>query len=174
MKQINLLWVALVLTTQLQAQDLKMWYEKPGEKWEESLPLGNGQIGMMPNGGISDEQIVLNEISLWSGSVQDANNYDAYKSVADIQQLLFQGKNDEAERLVNRNFVCSGAGSGFGSGANVPYGCFQNFGFLNIAHFVEGTPTQYRRQLDLETAIAQTTFTTADNEFTREYFTSHD
>lgn len=174
MKQINLLWVALILTTQLQAQDLKMWYEKPGEKWEESLPLGNGQIGMMPNGGISDEQIVLNEISLWSGSVQDANNYDAYKSVADIQQLLFQGKNDEAERLVNRNFVCSGAGSGFGSGANVPYGCFQNFGFLNIAHFVEGTPTQYRRQLDLETAIAQTTFATADNEFTREYFTSHD
>ena len=91
------------------AQDLKLWYDKPAKIWEETLPLGNGWIGMMPNGGVQEENIVLNEISMWSGSPQDPNNYNAYKKVSSIQELLFQGKNDEAEKLVNQNFVCVGA-----------------------------------------------------------------
>lgn len=174
MNRFAIMFFALMLTFHTYGQSLTMWYDKPGQRWEESLPLGNGQIGMMPNGGITDEQIVLNEISLWSGGVQDPNNYEAHKSVDEIQQLLFAGKNDEAELLVNRNFVCSGAGSGHGNGADVPYGCFQNFGFLNIHHFVEGDVLHYRRQLDLETAIGQTIFTVGNTEYKREYFTSHD
>lgn len=124
--------VLVVITLHLNAQDLLMWYNKPATRWEETLPLGNGRVGMMPNGGVRDEAIVLNEISMWSGSPEDPNNYDAYKSVQQIQELLFAGKNDEAERLVNLNFVCSGQGSGHGNGAKVPYGAFQNFGFLNF------------------------------------------
>lgn len=174
MYRFTVILIALLYTVNVYGQDLRMWYDKPGGRWEESLPLGNGQIGMMPNGGIADEQIVFNEISLWSGGLQDPNNYEAYKSVDEIQRLLFAGKNDEAELLVNRNFVCTGVGSGHGNGANVPYGCFQNFGFLNIHHFVEGEVQRYRRQLDLERAIAQTTFSIGDTEYRREYFTSHD
>src|SRR5690606_39317891 len=56
-------------------------------------------------------------ISMWSGSPQDANNYKAMNSVGEIQKLLFEGKNDLAEALVNKNFVCVGAGSGQGNGA---------------------------------------------------------
>src|SRR5690606_40870843 len=119
------LFVILLLLMQVKvhAQELKMWYDKPAKRWEETLPLGNGWIGMMPNGGVQEENIVLNEISMWSGSPQDPNNYNAYKKVSSIQELLFQGKNDEAEKLVNQNFVCVGAGSGHGNGAKVPYGC---------------------------------------------------
>ncbi|WP_140937796.1 glycoside hydrolase family 95 protein [Sphingobacterium lumbrici] len=167
--------VVLALFNVAHAQELTLWYNKPAERWEESLPLGNGLLGMMPNGKVLDENIVLNEISMWSGSAEDPNNYEAYKSVGQIQQLLFEGKNDEAEKLVNQNFVCSGAGSGYGRGAKVPYGCYQNFGFLNFHHFIEGDVTNYHRELDLKTATAKTLVTANGISFTREYFTSfHD
>lgn len=172
--KLYLILFSWLLGMQLFAQDLKMWYDKPAARWEETLPLGNGLIGMMPDGKVLDESIVLNEISMWSGSAEDPNNYDAHKSVKDIQRLLFEGKNDEAEALVNKNFVTSGAGSGFGQGAKVPYGSFQNFAFLNFIHQIEGEVKDYRRTLDLEEAIATTTFTVDGTQYTREYFTSFD
>lgn len=155
-------------------QFLKLWYEKPAARWEENLPLGNGQIGMMLNGGVQDEHIVLNEISMWSGSEVDANNYEAYKSVQEIQALILAGKNDLAEQLVNKNFVCAGAGSGHGSGANVPYGCYQNFGFLNFNHQIQGDIQHYNRNLDIQQAIAETTFSAEGVNYSRTYFTSMD
>ncbi|MGJ1203628.1 glycosyl hydrolase family 95 catalytic domain-containing protein [Sphingobacterium lactis] len=164
--------VALFCAGISQAQDMKLWYKEPAQQWEETLPLGNGQIGMMPDGKINDEAIVLNEISMWSGSKQDANNYEAKHSVLDIQRLLFAGKNDEAEALVNQNFVCVGEGSGEGNGANVPYGAFQNFGYLNFLYFHQGQPSAYKRWLDLTEAKAYTTFTHDGVQYTREYFTS--
>ncbi|TJZ60570.1 glycoside hydrolase family 95 protein [Sphingobacterium olei] len=168
-------FVVLAIFNVARAQELKLWYNKPAERWEERLPLGNGLMGMMPDGKVLDENIVLNEISMWSGSAEDPNNYEAYKSVGQIQQLLFEGKNDEAEKLVNQNFVCSGAGSGYGRGAKVPYGCYQNFGFLNFYHFIEGNVTNYHRELNLKTATAKTRVTANGINFTREYFTSfHD
>lgn len=156
-------------------EPLQLWYDKPAMIWEETLPLGNGRLGLMPDGGISDEKIVLNEITLWSGSPQDPNNYGAYQSVEDIQQLLLQGRNDEAEALVNATFVSSGAGSGHGHGANVPYGCFQNLGEMHIQyHHQQEEITGYRRQLDLPTAMATTTYEAGKTMYHREYFTSFD
>ncbi len=158
----------------LKGQSLTMWYSQAAERWEESLPLGNGRIGMMPNGKVHDESIVLNEISMWSGSPEDPNNYEAYQSVSDIQQLLLAGKNDEAERLVNKNFVCRGAGSGYGNGANVPYGCFQNFGYLNFLHSISGDISAYKRTLDISRAVSTTSFLADGIQYLREYFTSFD
>ncbi|MBL1410604.1 glycoside hydrolase family 95 protein [Sphingobacterium faecale] len=174
MKRICIIMAIFCVMSIVHGQELRMWYDMPATKWEETLPLGNGRIGMMPYGGVKEEQIVLNEISMWSGSEQDPNNYNAYKSVGRIQQLLFEGKNDEAEKLVNQNFVCSGKGSGLGNGATVPYGCFQNFGFLNFIHFIEGDFSNYRRSLDLRTAKAETSFEANGVHYLREYFTSQD
>lgn len=170
------LFVILLLLMQVKvhAQELKMWYDKPAKRWEETLPLGNGWIGMMPNGGIREENIVLNEISMWSGSYQDANNYNAYKQVSTIQELLIQGKNDEAEKLVNANYVCIGAGSGYGNGAKVPYGCFQNLGYLNVNFLNANKGAGYKRELDLSTGIVSAQYSMSDTSFSREYFVSQD
>ena len=173
MKNLLIVFVFL-LQVKVYAQDLKLWYDKPAKRWEETLPMGNGWIGMMPNGGIQEENIVLNEISLWSGSPQDANNYNAYKQVSTIQELLYQGKNNEAEKLVNANFVCAGQGSGHGNGAKVPYGCFQNLGFLNIYFLNSKHTNNYKRDLDLQTAIATANFKSNDTSYAREYFVSQD
>lgn len=154
-------------------QALQLWYDRPATAWEEMLPLGNGRLGMMPDGGLIDEKIVLNDITLWSGSTQDPNNYDAYKSVGRIQELLLQGRNDEAEQLVNAHFVCVGEGSGHGAGANVPYGCFQTLGELQIRYnHRQGEVKYYRRHLDLPTAVAETAYESGGVRYRREYFTS--
>lgn len=105
----------------------KYYFTEPASIWEESIPLGNGRIGMMPWGGIDRERIVLNEISLWSGNKQDADNPDAYKYLGEIRKLLFENKNREAQELMYKTFTCKGEGS---SGAD--YGKFENFGNLYI------------------------------------------
>ncbi|HMI66941.1 MAG TPA: glycoside hydrolase N-terminal domain-containing protein, partial [Cyclobacteriaceae bacterium] len=55
----------LPMATFAQNGPLRLWYDKPAQQWEETLPLGNGRLGMMPDGGIEKETIVLNEITLW-------------------------------------------------------------------------------------------------------------
>jgi len=173
LKHTLLFYLVLVSPAAALAQrPLHLWYTAPAKQWEETLPLGNGRLGMMPDGGINHEKIVLNDITLWSGSPQDANNYEAYKSVQEIQQLLLEGRNDEAEALVNANFVCSGAGSGHGNGANVPFGCFQTLGELQIDYHHPDETREYRRQLDLTSATAITQFESAGTRYHREYFTS--
>src|ERR1700749_2252580 len=83
-----------------QNRPLRLWYDQPAGHWEETLPLGNGRLGMMPDGGVTKEKIVLNDITLWSGASQDANNYEAYKKLPAIRLLLLQGRNDEAQALI--------------------------------------------------------------------------
>ena len=83
----------------------QLYYTSPAAIWEETLPLGNGRLGMMPDGGILREHIVLNEISLWSGMEADYSNPDASKSLPAIRQLLFEGKNREAQELMYSSFV---------------------------------------------------------------------
>lgn len=166
----------LALTDVLaQQKPLKLWYDKPAEIWEATLPLGNGRLGMTPDGGILKEKIVLNDITLWSGSPQDANNYEAYKKLPAIRELLVQGRNDEAQALVNSNFVCKGEGS-----AGERWGKFQTMGALEIDFTYKGDRAAkqetgpYRRELLLDQAIANCTFTRNGVNYKREYFTSFD
>jgi len=159
-----------------QEHRLELSYTKPAKVWEECLPLGNGRLGMMPDGGVTNENITLNDITLWSGSPQDANNYDAYKYLPQIRGLLAQGKNDEAQAIINKNFICTGAGSGNGSGAKDPFGCYQVLADLNL-HFSYGDGqqpvyTHYKRELSLDQAISKTTYTIKGVTYTKEYFCS--
>lgn len=147
-----------------------LWYTKPATIWEAALPLGNGRLGMTPDGGVGKERIVLNDITLWSGSPQDANNYNANKSLPMIRQLLLQGKNDEAQDLVNKDFVCLGPGSG-----GAQWGCYQTLGALHINYNNAFDTTEirnYKRVLDLNNAIATTMFEAKGVTYKKEYFTS--
>src|SRR3954470_25055300 len=74
-----------------------VWFDAPATNFTESTPLGNGRLGAMLFGGPDEERIVLNESSVWSGSRQDADCPDAYKVLPEIQKLLLEGRNPEAE-----------------------------------------------------------------------------
>jgi alpha-L-fucosidase 2 len=152
----------------------RIWFKEPAKIWEATLPLGNGHMGMMPDGQIVNETITLNDITLWSGGAQDPDNPEAAKYLPEIQKLLFEGKNDKAQELVYKTFVCKGAGSGRGMGAKVPYGSYEVLGNLHLQYDFDSLtlPQKYYRQLSLDDATALTTFEANGIHFTREYFVS--
>lgn len=162
------IFTAIIGIIPLMIHGQALQYDKPARTWEETLPLGNGRLGMMPDGGVQTEKIVLNDITLWSGAPQDANNYEAYKQLPAIQRLLKEGKNDEAQALMDKDFICTGKGSG-----SVPFGCYQTMGEL-LVQFGTDTATQYERSLSLQQAIAHCKYTAGGVRYEREYFTSFD
>lgn len=121
------------------AEAAVVWFDQPATHFTRSLPLGNGRLGAMIFGGVEVERIALNESSMWSGSPQDADRPDAHLALPEIRRLLLEGRNAEAEALVNRHFTCAGPGSGHGRGANVPFGCYQVLGNLRL-RFADGEP----------------------------------
>jgi alpha-L-fucosidase 2 len=142
-----------------QKSDIILSFNKPASFFTESLPLGNGRLGAMVFGGTTKDRIALNEISLWSGGPQDADREDAWQSLKPIQDFLIQGKNKEAQELLQKNFVAKGRGSGYGGGANDKYGCYQTMGDLIISWKDSNSAlSYYSRILDIENAVATTSF----------------
>jgi alpha-L-fucosidase 2 len=151
---------------------LALWYDKPAGQWLESLPVGNGRLGCMVFGGVDSERLQFNEGSLWSGSPQDSDNPEALAALPEVRRLLFDGKCAEANALAIKKLVCKGVGSNFANGANVPFGCFQTLGDLTLKFDAQGGASDYRRELDLGTAIATVSYRRGDASFTREVFSS--
>ncbi len=157
------------------AESRFIWLDAPANAFFEATPLGNGRLGASVYGGIARERIVLNESGMWSGSPQDADRTGAADALPEIRRLLLAGKNAEAEALVNANFTCAGAGSGHGTGANVPFGCYQTLGNLELSFTDQGATNKvahYRRELDLDDAICRVSYEQDGVRFTREAFVS--
>ncbi len=179
-KQTFLLMILLLpqlIMAYTKSNELKLTYDFPATVWEQTLPLGNGRIGMMPDGNIENELIVLNDITMWSGSKDpEAINPTAIDYLSQIQQLLLDGKNIEAQKLMYEHFRCGGQGSAFGNGKDAPYGAFQMLANLNVRHHFpsgNGKAANYERVLSLNEAIAYTQFEKDGNHYLREYFASH-
>lgn len=146
-----------------------LYYTTPAAIWEETLPLGNGRLGMMPDGGIACERIVLNEISMWSGSESDYRNPDAAESLPRIRQLLFEGKNREAQELMYSSFVPKKQET------DGRYGSFQTLGMLEIDFpELDAAVDNYHRALNLRDAVATTSFMHDHATYHREYFVSRE
>ena len=146
----------------------------PAQIWEECFPLGNGHLGMMPDGGVEEETITLNDITLWSGAPSDDSNPLALASLPEIQRLLKEGKNDEAQNLMYETFVCGGQGSGHGQGAKVPFGCYQTLGDMTITYHYpnDDSVTNYQRTLCLNDATHKVSFEKGGQHYEREAFIS--
>ncbi len=99
--------------------NLKLWYRQPAAEWTQALPVGNGRLGAMVFGGVSQDRLQLNEVSLWSGSPQDADNPEALPAMQEIRRLIFDGQYAQANALASRKLICKGPGSGSGGGAKV-------------------------------------------------------
>lgn len=189
---VSLLMAIAILFSACQSQEPvntfapKLWYGQPAKasvvddpngwkddpEWLSALPLGNGALGAMVFGDVNRERIQLNEESMWSGSPADNDNPDAYPAQAEIRQLLFAGKYKEATQLTRKTQICKGEGSGHGNGANVPFGCFQTLGDLWIDFEKESAYENYRRELDLEEAVARVSYTQEGVRYEREIFVS--
>lgn len=139
-----------------------LWYRQPAKTWLEAVPIGNGRISAMVFGGPEQELLQLNDGTLWAGGPHDYTSPEALAALPEIRKLVFAGKWNEAQQLVDSKFMGRPAGQS-------PYQTVGNIR-LNFAH---GEPVSgYRRELDLTTAIAKTTYMCGGVKFTREAFAS--
>lgn len=162
----RVLLLLMISTVVLKAQKrgpsgLKLWYEQPsGTTWENALPIGNGMLGAMVYGNVDQEIIKLNEHTLWSGSPNRNDVPETLVSLSHMRQLIFDGRQKEAEQLSNK--VMFGKKS---SGQ-----MFQPAGNLHLKFPGHETFQNYYRALDIEKAITTTSYTIGEVTYTREAF----
>jgi alpha-L-fucosidase 2 len=140
---------------------LKLWYQQPAREWTQALPVGNGRLGAMVFGTVGTERLQLNEDTVWAGHPVERDRVGAYKYLDEARRLLFEGKYSEAQRLVQREFM----------GERLVRS-YQTLGDLTLRFPDAPTTTGYRRDLDLDTAIASVRYKSGDASFTREVFSS--
>lgn len=155
-------FVLLQYVLPAQQNDLKLWYNQPAQTWEEALPVGNGRLGAMVYGDPVNENIQLNEETIWAGSPYRNDNPEAKKYLAEVRQLIFQKKHKEAENLVNKHFAPKNANG-------MPY---QTVGNLHLQFKGHDNYTNYYRDLDIQHATATTRYTANGINYTQTVFSS--
>jgi alpha-L-fucosidase 2 len=140
----------------------KLLFDQPASTWADSVPVGNGRLGACVFGQPGKERIQLNEESIWDGEVRDRNNPLAGQTVERMRQLLFAGRVADAEALVLTDFL------------SIPrrLPCYQTLGDLHLDFGAMEGISGYRHELNLDTAIATTTFTHEGVQYRREVFSS--
>ncbi|HEX2586290.1 MAG TPA: glycoside hydrolase N-terminal domain-containing protein, partial [Steroidobacteraceae bacterium] len=83
----------------------RLVFNRPAANWNEALPLGNGRIGAMVFGGVRDERLQINEATLWGGSPHDYTNPEAFGALDDVRKLIFAGKVNDAEKLIESKMM---------------------------------------------------------------------
>lgn len=156
-----LLLTFLFTEINLSAQDLTLRYDQPAKVWEEAIPLGNSRLGAMVYGIPQREEIQLNEETIWGGSPYRNDNPEALKALPEVRELIFEGKNREADQLINRTFFTKTHG--------MP---FQTAGSVILEFPGHDNFQSYRRELDLNRAVTTTRYQVEGVEYTREAFSS--
>jgi alpha-L-fucosidase 2 len=142
--------------------NMKLWYRQAAEKWTEALPVGNGRLGAMVFGKTGEERIQLNEDTVWTGGPYDPSNPDARAALPEVQRLVFEGKYMMAQYLFGLRMM----------GRPHDQMKYQPLGDLYLTFLGHEAAADYRRELDLDSAVAAVTYRVGDVTFTREVFAS--
>ena len=170
------------------AEPLSLWYRQPAgnqqpagnaqpggrrgggrgggnSSWLEALPVGNGRIGAMVFGGISQERLQLNEDTLWGGGPYDPVNTNGLAALPEVRQLVFDGQYRQAGKLINQKVISKPS-------SEMPYETAGDL-FLTFPDATNSASVEnYRRDLNLDTAVAGVEYTANGVHFTRQVFAS--
>jgi alpha-L-fucosidase 2 len=130
----------------------RLWYRQPAPTWVEALPTGNGRLGAMVFGGTGEERLQLNEDTLWSGGPYVPDLSEAGAALPMVRELIAQGHYAQAEALANARLMAR----------PLHQMSYQTFGDLRLSMPLDGPVTAYRRDLDLDQAVATTRFRHGD------------
>ncbi|TDW95052.1 alpha-L-fucosidase 2 [Kribbella pratensis] len=126
----------------------ELTYDAPAADWLAALPLGNGRIGAMWFGGTTQDRIALNDETCWSGSPATTRRLETpvgevgAGAVERVRAALAAGDVRAAEELAHV----------FHSGHSQAY---LPLGDLLLDFESAGAVSNYRRRLDLDTAVAR-------------------
>ena len=167
---------------------LELWYDRPAAVWTEALPIGNGRMGAMVFGGIPEERIQFNESTLWTGQPHEYQHEGAAKVLPVLRDLCNESRRLDlaAEELEARGQKSEAAGMRKSAAAkqkeaqeigqrefmSIPLGqkAYQPFGDVRLSFPDQAGATDYRRNLDLDTATAGVTYRVGDTTFKRDAF----
>lgn len=153
-----------IAAAQSTPNNMTIWFNKPATEWNDALPVGNGKLGAMIFGGVEKEHLELNESTVWTGEQRWDANPAALKSLAEVRKLLFSGKYKEAEILAQNNIM--------GQKPQNPVATYQALGDLFLDFGAQKNILNYRRELNIEDAIARVSFTSDNVNYLREIFSS--
>ncbi len=164
MRQVTYLIVFFVLSTDSVAQEnsYRLWYTQPANVWEEALPVGNGRLGAMVFGNPVKEVIQLNEESIWAGSKINNNNPEALNHLKELQNALFKSNYGDAWKIADKYFM----------GTPREIRSYQTLGNLIIDYNWNETPSDYHRELNLQTGIATTSCKIGQSVFLQKVYVS--
>ena len=183
MRKMMVVLAALSACVYASGQRLVLSYDKPASRFEEAIPLGNGHLGATVSGGVADDLIWLNEGSLWGGCANPDNNpvpTGGPELLAEVRALL------EKEDWIGAEKKVMGL-QGKYVNSYLPMGTlhlrqsFDNdvlvFDYSGKNAALPESKTSsiegYLRTLDLDNAIATTSFTVDGVKYSREIFISH-
>jgi alpha-L-fucosidase 2 len=141
---------------------LALWYARPARQWVEAVPIGNGRLGAMVFGRVSQERLQLNEDTLYAGGPYRFDNPAFAAALPVVRALIAAGKYQEATALASKSMISQPA-------TQMPYGAagdlLLDFGGLHEVR-------DYHRELDLDNAVAVTRFAHGATRYRRETFAS--
>jgi len=145
------------------AGDLSLWYERPAEEWTEALPVGNGRLGAMVFGGVTEERLQLNEDTFWTGAPGGRQNPEALENLPRVRSLLEEGRQAEAHELAMAKLM------------SIPLRqeAYQPLGDLRLFFPVHQEVEDYHRELDLDAGVARVRYRYFKTTYTREVLASH-
>ena len=144
-------------------ENLKLWYNQPAKQWVEALPVGNGRLGAMVYGDPCHEIIQLNENTFWAGSPNRNDNPESKDALAEIRDLVFEGKYQEAQDLVNEKMI-----------SKLSHGsAYQTIGNLKLNFKGNDSIDEYYRELDLDRAIVSSCYMSNGVNYKTEVFASN-
>ena len=146
------------------SSSLKIWFNRPADTWNDALPIGNGSLGAMVFGNVENERLEINEESVWTGGERWDANPDALKTLPKVRQLLFEGKYKEAEALAQKGILNYKPGN--------PAASYQALGDMYLKFGPQRGMSNYRRELDINEAIARVSYSAGTVNYMREVFSS--
>jgi len=140
---------------------LTLWWRKPAGNWNDATPVGNGRLGAMLFGGVRTERLQLNEDTLWGGGPYDPSNPQSLKVLPKVRELIFAGKAREAAALANQMMAKPLR--------QMPY---QTVGDVILDFETHESAADYRRDLDMDSAVARITYIANGVKYKRELLSS--
>ncbi len=162
-KSLLLTMMLLSASMTMTAQDNteRLWYDSPAKIWLEALPIGNGRLGGMVYGGTQNDEVQLNEDTFWSGGPHNNNSTTSIDHLDEVRNLIFNDKDAEAAKLIDQQFIKG------------PHGMkYLTLGSLKMTHegITQENVSNYKRELDLQTALSTVTFEQNGNHYRRTTF----
>jgi len=140
-----------------------LYHLQPAREWVDGYPLGNGMLGAMVLGGLTNDRVALNHSWLWRRAAP-RQTFPVAKKLPEFRRLILGGQFEEAGRLMEKDIMLSG-------GNRYPYvNPYQPMGDLRMDFGLSGEMTEYRRQLDMDSGVAEVTYRVGPARFHREYF----